>query len=122
MLELSGRHSLPRTFQLLAVPRTLERKPAAKFQPPSTTPANQMLAEREGFEPSKGVNPYSLSRGAPSAARPPLQIVYRTLIINYLTRLSIQFCENKVLRRAKIEDLISPTQLFDLFMLYGTLT
>ena len=75
MLELSGRHSLPRTLQLPAVPRTLERKPVAKFQPPSTTPANQMLAEREGFEPSKGVNPYSLSRGAPSAARPPLRSV-----------------------------------------------
>jgi hypothetical protein len=34
-----------------------------------------VLAEREGFEPSKGfLNPYSLSRGAPSAARPPLQM------------------------------------------------
>jgi hypothetical protein len=31
------------------------------------------LAEREGFEPSMGINPYSLSRGAPSATRPPLQ-------------------------------------------------
>ena len=32
------------------------------------------LAEREGFEPSMGfLAPYSLSRGAPSAARPPLQ-------------------------------------------------
>ena len=32
------------------------------------------LAEREGFEPSKGLlNPYSLSRGAPSATRPPLR-------------------------------------------------
>ena len=32
------------------------------------------VAEREGFEPSKGLlNPYSLSRGAPSAARPPLR-------------------------------------------------
>jgi hypothetical protein len=35
------------------------------------------LAEREGFEPSKGfLNPYSLSRGAPSATRPPLLIKY----------------------------------------------
>ncbi len=34
------------------------------------------MAEREGFEPSKGVlNPYSLSRGAPSAAQPPLRLV-----------------------------------------------
>ena len=32
------------------------------------------LAEREGFEPSMEVlPPYSLSRGAPSAARPPLR-------------------------------------------------
>jgi hypothetical protein len=32
------------------------------------------LAEREGFEPSMGfLNPYSLSRGAPSATRPPLR-------------------------------------------------
>lgn len=31
------------------------------------------MAEREGFEPSMGVSPYSLSRGAPSAARPSLQ-------------------------------------------------
>ena len=31
------------------------------------------LAEREGFEPSKSVNPYTLSRRAPSATRPPLR-------------------------------------------------
>ena len=32
------------------------------------------LAEREGFEPSMGYQaPYSLSRGAPSATRPPLR-------------------------------------------------
>ena len=31
------------------------------------------MAEGEGFEPSKGVNPYSLSRGAPSATRPTLR-------------------------------------------------
>ncbi len=30
------------------------------------------LAESEGFEPSMGVNPYTLSRGAPSATRPAL--------------------------------------------------
>jgi hypothetical protein len=39
----------------------------------------QYLAEREGFEPSKGfLNPYSLSRGAPSATRPPLIISFFT--------------------------------------------
>jgi hypothetical protein len=31
------------------------------------------LAEREGFEPSMGFLPYSLSRGAPSTTRPSLQ-------------------------------------------------
>ena len=31
-----------------------------------------VMAEREGFEPSMSVNPYALSRGAPSATRPPL--------------------------------------------------
>ena len=34
------------------------------------------LAEREGFEPSMGINPYSLSRGAPSATRPPLREIH----------------------------------------------
>ena len=32
------------------------------------------LAEREGFEPSKSINPYTLSRRAPSATRTPLQV------------------------------------------------
>ena len=33
------------------------------------------MAEREGFEPSKGVlNPYSLSRGALSTTQPPLRL------------------------------------------------
>ena len=31
-----------------------------------------LMAEREGFEPSIRVNVYTLSRGAPSATRPPL--------------------------------------------------
>ena len=31
------------------------------------------MAESEGFEPSIGVNLYTLSRGAPSATRPALQ-------------------------------------------------
>jgi hypothetical protein len=37
------------------------------------------MAEREGFEPSKGLTPYALSRGAPSAARPPLLMTRRIL-------------------------------------------
>ena len=31
------------------------------------------MAEREGFEPSIGLTLYALSRGAPSATRPPLR-------------------------------------------------
>jgi hypothetical protein len=43
-----------------------------KKAPPLAEPFLYM-AEREGLEPSKGcLNPYSLSRGAPSATRPPL--------------------------------------------------
>ncbi len=33
------------------------------------------MAEREGFEPSKGVNPYFLSREALSATQPSLRII-----------------------------------------------
>ena len=47
------------------------------------------MAEREGFEPSMSVNPYTLSRGAPSAARPPLhtKTIYnkKTPLINLRT-------------------------------------
>ena len=32
------------------------------------------VAEREGFEPSMGITPYTLSRRAPSAARTPLLV------------------------------------------------
>ena len=42
----------------------------------NTTTANKYvgrLAERKGFEPSMRFPPYSLSRGAPSATRPPLR-------------------------------------------------
>ena len=37
------------------------------------------MAEREGFEPSMSVNPYALSRGAPSASRPSLPKTRRIL-------------------------------------------
>ena len=33
------------------------------------------LAERERFELSKGVNPYTRSRRAPSTTRPPLRVL-----------------------------------------------
>ena len=39
------------------------------------------MAEREGFEPSISVNLYALSRGAPSATRPPLQSLICNLVI-----------------------------------------
>ena len=35
------------------------------------------LAEREGFEPSLGLTLNTLSRRAPSATQPPLQIFYQ---------------------------------------------
>ena len=41
------------------------------------------MAEREGFEPSIGVNLYALSRGAPSATRPPLRVNSLSLIHTY---------------------------------------
>ena len=41
------------------------------------------VAEREGFEPSIGVNLYTLSRGAPSATRPSLQITARIIPRNF---------------------------------------
>ena len=39
------------------------------------------MAEREGFEPSKGFPPYSLSRGAPSTTRPPLLLYGKPLYL-----------------------------------------
>ena len=39
------------------------------------------MAESEGFEPSISVNLYALSRGAPSATRPPLQSLICNLVI-----------------------------------------
>ena len=34
-----------------------------------------LVAEREGFEPSKQFPVYTLSKRAPSATRPPLQLI-----------------------------------------------
>ena len=70
MLERSGRQSLARALHPPAAARTLERKLTTKRNIiRSTKGASQILAEREGFEPSKGVSPYSFSREAPSVAR-----------------------------------------------------
>ncbi len=41
------------------------------------------MAEKEGFEPSIGLQTlYSLSRGAPSASRPPLRCLRRVYYAN----------------------------------------
>jgi hypothetical protein len=50
----------------------VHRTPAPKL-PKARRGALGSLAEGVGFEPTKGVNPYSLSRGAPSATRPSLR-------------------------------------------------
>ena len=42
------------------------------------------LLEREGFEPSMRFPPYSLSRGAPSATRPPLRNEKNNSIFDYI--------------------------------------
>ena len=53
-------------------PQALSLEPGWK----SRVPENywKILAEREGFEPSKGLLPYTLSRGAPSTTRPSLRV------------------------------------------------
>ncbi len=54
-------------------------RPAHRTSRPPSTPGSlvlrfRVLAEREGFEPSRRLfTPYSLSRRAPSTTRPPLQ-------------------------------------------------
>ena len=54
------------------------------------------VAESEGFEPSMGVNPYALSRGAPSATRPALQNLYaRSSAVCSALRLSA--CQGRAL-------------------------
>ena len=55
-------------------PSVLSLSPQQIQKKPRDCGAFLYLAEREGFEPSMGfLNPYSLSRGAPSATRPPLR-------------------------------------------------
>ena len=43
------------------------------------------MAESEGFEPSMSVNPYTLSRGAPSATRPTLRNKWGALYTTHLS-------------------------------------
>src|SRR5699024_10348492 len=62
------------------------------------------LAEREGFEPSKGLQtPYSLSRGAPSATRPPLRIFgfFDAAVAHCLLRRSVERSSHGVPRRLR---------------------
>ncbi len=41
-----------------------------------------MYAEREGFEPSKGLHPCRFSRAVPSTTQPPLQIYFFKSLIS----------------------------------------
>ena len=54
-------------------PKATRRGPYDGFLK-SLSVENKIMAESEGFEPSIGINLYTLSRRAPSAARPALQI------------------------------------------------
>ena len=58
------------------------------------------MAESEGFEPSIGINRYTLSRGAPSATRPALQ----NLVILFL----ISFSGFHTRRAAHVTCLLNP--------------
>ena len=49
-----------------------------------------LLAEREGFEPSKGVSPYTLSKRAHSTTLPPLLLVKYAILAEQLTTNLIQ--------------------------------
>ena len=66
-----------------AAARALIEPLAVRYDKARTRRALSYLAEREGFEPSMELlTPYSLSRGAPSATRPPLHklVVSRILL------------------------------------------
>ncbi len=68
---------IPKHVSGWASSRTRELSSTA-LSPPHTKKAPfrafLCVAEREGFEPSMSVNPYTLSRRAPSATRPPLRM------------------------------------------------
>ena len=49
------------------------------------------IAERVGFEPSKGVNPYRFSRAAPSTTQPPLHI---RIVLSCYSNTSDRKCYN----------------------------
>ncbi len=72
--DLNQKGSTPHPTTMETTPATTE--PCAKAHDRNSACSHmQFLAEREGFEPSRRFNtPYSLSRRAPSAARPPLQV------------------------------------------------
>ncbi len=68
--HLSERRKIPR-FSTPREPADAVR-PTAKQQTPQA-PGGEM-AEREGFEPSRGLHPWRFSRPLPSTARPPLRV------------------------------------------------
>jgi hypothetical protein len=87
---MAEREGLPRTSMYSALPasfavqicsrhifrtRRASRPPYSILSQPAHGTGFKKMAEREGFEPSMELlTPYSLSRGAPSASRPPLLV------------------------------------------------
>ncbi len=63
----------------------------------------RFVADWEGFEPSKGLQtPYSLSRGAPSATRPPIHLTNVLLLkygffVNMFLQFFMDYTENILL-------------------------
>ena len=61
--------------------RLLKQSLCAIYKKPDTKSGFLYMAEREGFEPSIKFPLYALSRGAPSATRPPLHILFSNLAL-----------------------------------------
>ena len=77
-LALAGGFAVQTRSASLSNWGSLPDLPLVKENGAQSGPRFFSLAEREGFEPSISVlRPYSLSRGAPSTTRPPLQNYYR---------------------------------------------
>ena len=59
------------------------------------TSRNSEMAETKGFEPSRRVTAYSLSRGAPSTTRPRLRWRFYELTLGETSILSCKFCKTR---------------------------
>ena len=59
----------------------LSDSPQPQIKKPGTKAGLFNLAVREGFEPSIGINLYTLSRRAPSTTRTPHQILFSSLFV-----------------------------------------